>query len=609
MNETKEESQDEQGNTVITISHFVYNTALNSDPGDPKDWREAAYGRDGDKWIPSMIAEHRNFIKRKGWLKVLRADVAKRGRKAIKTKWVFKAKSEQDGSTRYRSRAVTCGYMQVPGVDYTESFSPVANDTIIRTVIGIVLYYDEQSWIIEVVDVEAAFLEAEIDQEVFIEWPPGSVELGLCTESEYETYCIMLGRSMYGNVDAALRWSKTLESHLVNVMMMKQSLVDPCLYFWKDTEGQLILVVVIHVDDIALGGKKKTIEKFKAGLRERFGITELGVLKKHLGVWYEWGRDKNGPYVKASMPEMAKAIVLDFEKHIGREVKGTRTPGYPGTSLIKGDAKEEPVHMEMYRSLVGKIMYYTTKIGPDIANAARELSGFMQSPNSSHWRAMERMVGYLKTKSEHAIIMRKPRELRPIGHADSNYATNSDDRKSISGHVHTVGGCITNWMSKKQATVTLSSTEAEYVSASTHCIETKFTQMLLDELTGSVRPAVLYEDNTGCIFLIKNQQVGPRTKHIDVRHHHVRGEMRLGNFVPVVERSEDNPSDIMTKNVSEAIHERHAGDILNGTMKCWREDVKIDVRVNSDSPEIESSTLALPGPEVGDSRKWDPKGT
>ena len=101
-------------------------------------------------------------------------------------------------------------------------------------------------------------------------------------------------------------------------------------------------------------------------------------------------------------------------------------------------------------------MYYTTKIAPECANVARELSQFMACPNNEHWRSMERFIGYLKRKKKHSLIYRKPKEIRPIGHVDVNYATNADDRKSISGSIHTVGRTITHWQSKKQSIVTLS---------------------------------------------------------------------------------------------------------------------------------------------------------
>ena len=142
-------------------------------------------------------------------------------------------------------------------------------------------------------------------------------------------------------------------------------------------------------------------------------------------------------------------------------------------------------------------------------------------------------------ESNPGLIFRKPRELRSISYCDSDYAKDEINRKSISGRINTMGGMTTSWSSKKQATVSLSSTEAEYQSLSDCAQEAVFTQNLIEELTGIKLRAIIYEDNLGAIYLVKNQQVSARTKHIDIRHHYLRdlqGDRIDIRFV----RSEDN---------------------------------------------------------------------
>jgi hypothetical protein len=93
------------------------------------------------------------------------------------------------------------------------------------------------------------------------------------------------------------------------------------------------------------------------------------------------------------------------------------------------------VELDAYRSIVGKIMYYATKIAPDISNAARELAGHLSNPGMEHWRALERNVGYLTSQGTQALYLRKPRKLRSISDCDSDYAKDENDRKSISGRI------------------------------------------------------------------------------------------------------------------------------------------------------------------------------
>jgi len=195
------------------------------------------------------------------------------------------------------------------------------------------------------------------------------------------------------------------------------------------------------------------------------------------------------------MRDMAKLIVEYYEKIQGQVIMSP-TPAHPGTTFTKAKDEDKMINIEEYRSLVGKILYYSTKIAPECCNAARELSQYVSGPTEEHWRAMRRMVGYLKGKEKHELILRKPKTMEIVTYADSNYATNPDDRKSISGNVITIGGSAIAWKSKKQATVALSSTEEDYISICTATQDTKFVIILLQEMKLHKAPATIMEDNT-----------------------------------------------------------------------------------------------------------------
>ena len=105
-----------------------------------------------------------------------------------------------------------------------------------------------------------------------------------------------------------------------------------------------------------------------------------------------------------------------------------------------------------------------------------------------------------------------------------------------------------------------------------------FTQSLIGEITRVRLPAIIYEDNLGAIYLVKNQQVSSRTKHIDIRHHYLRDLQGSKLDIRFV-RSENNSSDIMTKNTPNELFQRHTGRIRNGYLTCWKEDVKSDPSV------------------------------
>jgi hypothetical protein len=158
-------------------------------------------------------------------------------------------------------------------------------------------------------------------------------------------------------------------------------------------------------------------------------------------------------------------------------------------------------------------------------------------------------VGHLKHKDPYVLIIRAPDELRGIHYCDSNYAQCEETRRSVSGGLDTIGGSIIDWESKKQPIVSLSTTEAELISYTIRAQAARFIQQLITELTNALLTSVLFEDNSGCIFLIRNQKTGARTKHIDVRYMYGRELFMKKLIVPYFVKTIENYSDGCTKNL------------------------------------------------------------
>ena len=202
-----------------------------------------------------------NFLYRDAWIPTSLKKVCEKGRKPVGVKWVFKTKLEANGEERLKSKIVTKGYLQIPGVDFTEKFSPVATDMSTRIIIGITLYYaSDYEWVCETFDVEAAFLEPYLDIEMYIEWPEGMVELGFLTEEQKNSTCIQLRRSMYGNVDAVLRWQRKFTEYLVKECGFQALASDPCIFLFLRVDAKLKIVMSTHVDDSLCAGKKEDLE-------------------------------------------------------------------------------------------------------------------------------------------------------------------------------------------------------------------------------------------------------------------------------------------------------------------------------------------------------------
>ena len=470
-------------------------------------------------------------------------------------------------------------FVQIPGINFTNTHSPVAQDSSIKLTLAIAMVYKD--WLVEVIDIEAAFLEAQLDEDIYIEWPLGAEELGYFSKEEMEGTCLELEKAMYGCVQSPLMFFKTYAKQLEK-MGLKQSLADPCIWYKHDENKRLILLVAVYVDDCIVTGTKSEVEAFKAGVKTRFKITEMGPIKKHLGVWYEHEKKAGEESFRLSMESYKDEILNDWREITGKEPKPAKTPRFPGETLTKNEGDE--VDKESYRKLLGRLMWFTRKLMPEALNAIRELAMYMGNPGREHWRAMGRLVGYIAGHDKVELRLIKPRDLKVYAFVDSNYATNKETRKSVTGYFVTIGGCLVSAASKTQPSVTLSSTEAEYIAASMCATEIKFIQMLLEELmpTEETRPATLFEDNTGAIFLMENQAVGNRTKHIDIRWHHLRSMMREEDprLQVVFIRSENNLADLATKNVPDALHADLASKLKDGRIaqvifgNAEREDVK-----------------------------------
>ena len=160
----------------------------------------------------------------------------------------------------------------IPGVDYTESFSPVTTEVGVRTVIGISLHFinedvaknvpENDQWVLEVYDVEAAFLNANPGTKMYLKIPDEMVELGFVTREEQRQWAILLANNMYGNVDAALRFFEKYSGILVEQMGFSQNRADPCIFFKRNDNEQSTMVISTHVDDSLIGGRKQQVQAF-----------------------------------------------------------------------------------------------------------------------------------------------------------------------------------------------------------------------------------------------------------------------------------------------------------------------------------------------------------
>lgn len=200
------------------------------------------------------------------------------------------------------------------------------------------------------------------------------------------------------------------------------------------------------------------------------------------------------------------------------------------------------------------MLYLAITSRPDIAYCVNYLSQFNTNYNSEHWQAAKRVLRYLKGTSNHGILY-EHKGTYLYGVVDADWAGNEVDRRSYSGYAFIFAGSAISWEARKQTTVALSSTEAEYMALSEATKEALYLKGFLEKLNIKCNSVTMYNDNQGTIKLVENNYFHSRTKHIDVRHHFVReaNEQKLINikYLP----TDQMPADVLTKGLCRIKHE------------------------------------------------------
>jgi hypothetical protein len=221
----------------------------------------------------------------------------------------------------------------------------------------------------------------------------------------------------------------------------------------------------------------------------------------------------------------------------------------------KSDEQAEEMQRIPYQSAIGSLMYAMLGTRPDIAYAVGATSRYCSNPGPSHWVAVKRIFRYLKGTMNHELEYKGQGQL--IGYTDADWAGDIDDRRSTTGYTFIVGGGSVTWNSRKQQTVALSTTEAEYMSLAEAAKEATWIRTFLFELGfGPVENVAtrIYSDNQGCIALSKKPTYHSRTKHIDVRYHFIRDAIENGTFDVIHISTDDMVADVLTKGLSREKH-------------------------------------------------------
>lgn len=391
-------------------------------------------------------------------------------------------------------------------------------------------------------DVSTAYLNSKIEEDVFMK-PPEGFENTIGPNK-----VLKLKRTIYGLKQAGRAWNTTLDTAIRDIGFLPCK-HEPCLY--QSNDGNKTNLIAVYVDDIMIAcSDKKDLELIKRKIAERFKIVDGGEVKHFLGMEIE-RKDETGSIAVGS-----KQYIKNILHRYGMEnCRAVATPLDPGFQIHCSSSDCEKVDPKDYQSLIGTLMYLAISTRPDIMHSVGKLAQRNKEPHIEHLKAAKHIIRYLSATLNFKLVYSKT-DLPPKAFVDADWANCIEDRKSYTGIVFVMAGSAITWESKKQPSIALSSTEAEFVALSTAAREAVYLKRLLSEIKyydGS-QPILVYGDNLGAQCMAKNPVLHGRSKHIDVKYLHVRDVVKANEIELRYIPTDENISDVLTKNLNKTKH-------------------------------------------------------
>jgi hypothetical protein len=432
-------------------------------------------------WVSAMHDKLHQFTRNDVWTLVPRPAE----HNIIGTKWIFKNKKNEHGTVvRNKARLVAQEYTQIEGIDFDETFAPVARLESIRILLSFACHLGFKLY---QMDVKSAFLNGILQEEVYVEQPKGF------QDPYHPHHVYKLKKALHGLKQGPRAWYKHLTTYLL-AKGFTRGQADRTLFIRQ--QGTHKLIAQIYVDDIIFGATLDSLaHEFFEEMKQEFEMSMIGELNYFLGLQVK--QTVEGIFISQS--KYAKDLV----KRFGLDGKSrARTP--MSTSVkISSDLAGKSIDPSLYRSMIGSLLYLTAS-RPDIAFSAGVCARFQANPIESHLTAVKCIIRYVNDTLSYGIWYSRETNLVVAGYSNADWAGNADDQKSTSGGCFYVENNLVAWMSKKQATISLSTAEVEYIAAGSCCTQLLWMKTLLGDYGFSQDTMIINYDNTSTINISKN---------------------------------------------------------------------------------------------------------
>jgi hypothetical protein len=448
----------------------------------------------------------------------------------VSSRWLFKIKHAADGSIeKYKARFVARGFSQKEGIDYEETFAPVARYTSIRTIIALAA---KMKWTLHQMDMKTTFLNGVIEEEVYIEQPQGfEVE-------DMRSHVCRLKKALYGLKQAHRAWYGRIGSFLMSLGSTK-SKKNSNLYFKIMNNDPVILL--LYVDDLFLTVEEKFIAECKRRLASKFEMKDLGLMHYFLGleVWHSPER------IFLNQGKYTVKILKRFDM---LKCKPMNTPMEAKLKLLV-DTSLDLIDVTLYRQIIGSLMYLMNT-RPDICFTVNTLSKFLVEPICVHLVAAKHVMRYLKGTIDCGLSYDGDHDFTLSGYNDADWAGIFSDKKRTSG-CFSLGSTMISWQSRKQSSIALITVEAEYIAACSASCEVIWLQKLLTDLFDlEMRATLILCDNQSCIKMTENHVFHNRSKHIEIHYHYICDMVQRGALKLQYISMDEHVVDVLTKPLS-----------------------------------------------------------
>ncbi|WVZ58251.1 LOW QUALITY PROTEIN: hypothetical protein U9M48_008537 [Paspalum notatum var. saurae] len=513
--------------SVNSLAFFSHSASVAS--FEPRD---VSHALSDPNWVNDMHEELENFERNHVWDLVEPPPNCR----PIGTKWVFKNKQGDNGMVvSNKARLVAQGFCQKDGIDYAETFAPIACLEAIRILLA---FAASKGFKLQQMDVKSAFLNEFIEEEVYVRQPPGF------ESAKFPNLVFKLRKALYGLKQAPRAWYARLKNFLLQSGFVIRS-VDKTLFLLS--RGSDTLIVQIYDDDIIFGGSSHAlVSSFAEQMSREFEMNLMGELQFFLGLQIK--QSPEGTFVHQA--KYTRDILKKFDMG---DSKPMTTPMSTNTTL-DADEDGEAVDQKEFRGMIGSLLYLTAS-RPDIQFAVCLCARYQASPRISHRQAVKRIFMYLKFTPELGLWYSSGSSLSLRGFSDADHAGCQIDRKSTSGTCQLLGTSVVSWSSRKQASVTLSIIEAD------RCSPLLWMKATLSDFGLSFGRIPLLVDSTSAISVAKNPILHSITKHIDVRFHFLRDHYKKGDIDLIHVATQNQLADIFTKHLEFSAFMRLRGQL------------------------------------------------